>query len=479
MRARAASALPCSDQHGRFPQRDALRACLAAHFVQRAVADATGGRVDRALEGGVIVAVGQQAQVGQCVLDFGTLEEAHATVHAVRHLFAQQRFFQRARLRVAAVEHGHFGVAATIAHPLAGTLDDVARLVHLVVRGVQVDRLAVAAVGPQLLADAIRVVRDHRIGGTEDVGGGAVVLFQADGLRAREVAQEALHVLDLGTAPTVDGLVIVANHEHVAGIAGQHAHEGVLDGIGVLELVHQDFAEARAVVRQQGRVVTQQFVRAQQQFGEVDQAGAVAARLVLDVGLAHGFQPRVVRFGLDVLRAAAFVLLRVDPPRDLLGRVFAVVQFQRLHHALDQPQLIVRVHHLEAFGQLRVLPVQAQQAVGQAVEGTDPHATAAIGQLCVDAVAHLAGRLVGEGHRENAVGRHAIDFMQPGNAVGKYAGLAGTGTGQHQVVAGGAETASRWAGFRPSSRWETSMPPFYGIAVAAPATTWVASACAC
>ncbi|KAG1390466.1 hypothetical protein G6F58_012979 [Rhizopus delemar] len=44
---------------------------------------------------------------------------------------------------------------------------------------------------------------------------------------------------------------------------------------------------------------------------------------------------------------------------------------------------------------------------------------------------------------------------------------------------GGAETASRWAGFRPSSRWETSMPPFYGIAVAAPATTWVASACAC
>ncbi|KAG1088317.1 hypothetical protein G6F40_013526 [Rhizopus arrhizus] len=178
-------------------------------------------------------------------------------------------------------------------------------------------------------------------------------------------------------------------------------------------------------------------MRAQQQLGEVDQAGAVAARLVLDVGLAHGFQPGVVRFGLDVLRAAAFVLLRVDPPRDLLGRILAVVQFQRLHHAFDQPQLVVRIHHLEAFGQLRVLPVQAQQAVGQAVEGADPHAAAAVGQLRVDAVAHFAGRLVGEGHRENAVGRHAIDFMQPGDAVGEYAGLAGTGTGQHQVVAGG------------------------------------------
>jgi hypothetical protein len=38
-----------------------------------------------------------------------------------------------------------------------------ARLVHLVVGGIQVDRLAVAAVGPQLLADAVRVVRDHAL----------------------------------------------------------------------------------------------------------------------------------------------------------------------------------------------------------------------------------------------------------------------------------------------------------------------------
>ena len=48
----------------------------AAHFVQRALADAAGRRVDRALERRVVVAVGDQPQVGQRILDFGAFEEA-------------------------------------------------------------------------------------------------------------------------------------------------------------------------------------------------------------------------------------------------------------------------------------------------------------------------------------------------------------------------------------------------------------------
>ncbi len=177
-------------------------------------------------------------------------------------------------------------------------------------------------------------------------------------------------------------------------------------------------------------------MRAQQQLGEIDQAGTVAAFLVGRVGLAHGLQPRIMRLGLDVLWAAALVLLLVDPPGDLLRRELAVVDLQLLDHALDQPQLVVRVHHLEAVGQLGVLVMQAQQAVGQAVEGADPGAAAALRQLQVDAVTHLPGGLVGEGHRKNAMGRHAADFIEPGDAVDKHAGLAGTGTGKHQMVAG-------------------------------------------
>jgi hypothetical protein len=120
-------------------------------------------------------------------------------------------------------------------------------------------------------------VRDHRVGGGEDVPGRAVVLFQLEGLRAGIVAQEALHVLDLGAAPAVDGLVVVADHEHLAAVAGEQAHEGVLHAVGVLELVHEQLPEALPVMRQQGLVVAQHLVRAQQDLGEVDQPRQLAA----------------------------------------------------------------------------------------------------------------------------------------------------------------------------------------------------------
>lgn len=131
-------------QHRRFPQRQRTGTCQPAHLIQRPVANAARGRVDRAFERSVIAAIGQQAQVSQRVLDFGTFEETHAAIHAVRQLLGNQRFFQRARLRVAAVEHRHFAITAAVAHPLPCTLDHIARFVHFVVGRIQIDRVAIA-----------------------------------------------------------------------------------------------------------------------------------------------------------------------------------------------------------------------------------------------------------------------------------------------------------------------------------------------
>ncbi len=277
-------------------------------------------------------------------------------------------------------------------------------------------------------------MRNHGIGSAQDIGTGTVVLLQPHGLRAGEILQETLDVFNLGTAPAIDGLVVVAHHEHVARFAGQHAHESILDGVGVLKLVHQNFAEACAVMRQQCRRVAQQLVRAQQQFGEIQQTGAVAAFLIGRVHLPADLGPIVVGLGLDVLRTPAFVFLFVDPPAHLLGRILALVQLQRLHHALDQPQLVIAVHDLEAFRQPRILPMQTQQAMRQSMEGADPHPATAVAQLQVGAVAHFTGGLVGEGHREDAVVGHALNFIEPGNTMDQHARLAGAGASQHEVM---------------------------------------------
>jgi hypothetical protein len=137
-----------------------------------------------------------------------------------------------------------------------------------------------------------------------------------------------------------------------------------------------------------------------------------------------------------VLRPAAFVLLRIDPPRDLARREAALVEIALADDALDQAQLVVRIEHLETFGQLRILPVQTQQAMREAVEGTDPHPARAARHQRARAMAHLVGGLVGERHREDAVRGHAERLVQPGDAVDQHAGLARSCAGEDQLVSG-------------------------------------------
>jgi hypothetical protein len=108
----------------------------------------------------------------------------------------------------------------------------------------------------------------------------AIVLFQANHVRQFEFALQVAHVADLGAAESVDRLVVVAHREEAGAAAfrrdaaatGQQLQPGVLQAVGVLELVDQNVPEARLIVLAQRLVALQQFVRTQQQFGKVDHA---------------------------------------------------------------------------------------------------------------------------------------------------------------------------------------------------------------
>ena len=201
-------------------------------------------------------------------------------------------------------------------------LDHIARFIVFVVGGVERQRLAFAHVGPQLLAQAPAVVGDQRVGSLEDAASGAVVLLQTDHLGVREVGGVLVNVLDLGAAPAIDRLVVVAHrHQAATVLACQQAQPGVLHGVGVLEFVHQQVAEAPLVMLQQAWVVAPQVEGAQQQFGEVDDPGALTGLFVGTVYIPHGLQEQVAA-GLDMLWAQALVLLPIDEPLGLAGRPF-------------------------------------------------------------------------------------------------------------------------------------------------------------
>ena len=209
-----------------------------------------------------------------------------------------------------------------------------------------------------------------------------------------------------------------------------------MHGVGILELVNQDVPEARSVLLTQGRVVAPQLKRAQQQLGKIDGAGTVAGLLVGLVDPYHGGHIQVAR-RLDVLRTQAFVLLRIDPPLGLAGRPLVVVQPQLTDHPLDQSLLVIAVEDLKLFNQTGLTPVRPQQTVRQAVEGAYPHALRRNAEQLLDPPAHLVGGLIGEGDRQNAPRRSLFYLDQPGYAVHQYAGFAGAGPGQHQLLTNG------------------------------------------
>lgn len=209
-------------QADRLPHRHIVAAGEFADALHGLLADAACRHVDHPFQRRVVAAAVEQAQVGHGVLDLGTLEEALAAVDAVGNLLPQQGFLQHPRLGVGAVEDGDLAARQAALERALDRLDHVARLVVLVERGVQAQRLAVLAVGPQLLAQASLIVGDQGVGGLEDRRGGTVVLLQADHLGVGEVVAELLDVLDPCATPAVDRLVVVADHHQAVAALGEN-----------------------------------------------------------------------------------------------------------------------------------------------------------------------------------------------------------------------------------------------------------------
>ena len=96
---------------------------------------------------------------------------------------------------------------------LLDLLADGARLLLRIPGGVDDDLgvLRVGAVGEQRLAEPALIVGDEVRGGAEDMGGRAVVALEPDDGGARKILVEAQDVVDLGAAPAIDRLVVVAD----------------------------------------------------------------------------------------------------------------------------------------------------------------------------------------------------------------------------------------------------------------------------
>src|SRR6202008_4175795 len=155
--------------------------------LERLVADAARGRLQRAPGRLGVARVDAETQPGDQVLDLATLVELEPGDHAVRDLRETQRTLERALHEVDAVEHRDRVVRAPAAPQRVDPRRDLARLLVLVRAFEQFERLADAALGPQVLLLALAVVADHRVRRVEDRLRRAVVLLEQNDLRAGEI----------------------------------------------------------------------------------------------------------------------------------------------------------------------------------------------------------------------------------------------------------------------------------------------------
>ena len=280
-----------------------MLARVAADFVDGGGTDAATGRVDHAQRAHIVVGIDHELKIGRDVADLGAVEEARAAHDLIGHTGTQEHVFEHAGLGVGAVEDRDVVVARTAVVELLDLRANPAALVTLVVRLIETDLVAVAPVGEEALGLATRVVRDHGVGCGEDMTGGAIVLLELDDARLGIVLLEGEDVLDVGTAPAVDGLVVIAHDHEVLVLGREQVGDRVLDVVGVLILVHADLAETILVALEHVRVLGEQLIGLDQQVVEVHRVGAGKA------ALEHG------------IHASGLAGERVVVPRGLVGHL--------------------------------------------------------------------------------------------------------------------------------------------------------------
>jgi hypothetical protein len=309
---------------------------------------------------------------------------------------------------------------------------DLVRLLPLVPGDEEVERLALGPVRPEALGHPAWILGDDRVGRGEDVPVAPVVLLQLHHPGAPVEVGEAEDVAHLGPAPAVDGLVVVADHDQI-GLRrwGDLLQQLVLDGVGVLELVHQHVLEPRPVPGQRLGVLAEQLDQEQEQVAEVHRVRRTEQLLVGAVGPLHGEAAVVVRGDAFHVGPPAGVLLHVDAPEHV-PRVENRVHPLFAHRPLHQLELVRVVVDDEGAGEPDLLRLAPEDGRRRGVEGGHVQVGGPRSKQRLEPLAHLPGGLVGEGDRQDAPGGHAAGEDQVGHPAGDDPRLPRAGAGEDQ-----------------------------------------------
>ena len=347
--------MPRRDQQGR-----ALGAGETVDLLDRLVAETALGHVNDALERQIVRRLRDQPQISQRIADFCALIEAKAADDSIGQADLNEAVLELARLELGAHEDGEIVERLARAMQPLHRVADGAGFLRPVPHADDLHLLAHIGFGPQRLAEPLRIALDHARCRAQYMRRGAVILFEANGLRAGEIPLEPQDIGDLRAAPAIDGLVVVAHAADILALLGEEAQPEILAAIGVLIFVHHDVAEALLIGFQHLPVLAQQRQRVEQQVAEIAGVEGEQPRLIGGVHLlprAIGVMLRLA--SVDIGGGQPLVLPLVDKAGQLPGGPAFLVYPFGLNELLQQAQLVVGVEDGEIALQAHQLGMAA------------------------------------------------------------------------------------------------------------------------
>ena len=213
----------------------------------------------------------------------------------------------------------------------------------------------------------------------------------------------------------------------------QQPQPQILRDIGVLVLIDQHIAEAMLIGRENVGIVLEQRQIVQQQIPEIDRVHRREALLVEPVEVDRAAIGEVADLRRrDFVRGEPAVFPALDDRVQYPRRPAPFVDMGGGEDLLHEAQLVVGIENREARFEPDRLGMASEDAGGERMEGAEPYALGSLADHRLEALTHLARRLVGESDRQHLAGIGAAgreDVREPG---GQYPRLAGAGAGQHQ-----------------------------------------------
>ena len=116
---------------------------------------------------------------------------------------------------------------------------------------------------------------NDRVGGVQNVLGGAVILLQPDHTGVRIALVKTQDIFDVRPPEAVNGLVVVAHHAEIPPPARQQGDQQVLQVACVLILVHQHIVKLVLIVLQDLRFLFEQRDGIKNQIVKIQRVGGV------------------------------------------------------------------------------------------------------------------------------------------------------------------------------------------------------------